>query len=366
MEENRIYYLNQKEKQLTRTMYEAVFSEDSKKFVDYYYKWKIKDNNILVMEEACLKKPSFFQVMIHFNPYILWINGNLQKIPYIVAVATHPNYRKQGKMGQVMTYALRDMEAKQIPFTFLLPANPNYYKGQGFIFFPNQEQSPYLRAIEKEQNQTIKAAIATNSYLVEKNLQEGLRWQKAKPQDIPQMITFSNLVLEKKYHIFVKRDMYYYQRLFAETATENGGILLLKFQEQLQGMLVYGVSFQNCQVEVKELLLKDDVWQEEAEILCQRALPDYKINFDSSPMMIRVTNLFVFVSLLRSEYTHCYNVKVEDSMITSQQGCYRIEIGTNKSKIEKISENKVEQKLDISELTQLLLKDTIVYLKEWV
>lgn len=112
MEENRIYYLNQKEKQLTRTMYEAVFSEDSKKFVDYYYKWKIEDNNILVMEEACLKKPSFFQVMIHFNPYILWINGNLQKIPYIVAVATHPNYRKQGKMGQVMTYALRDMEAK--------------------------------------------------------------------------------------------------------------------------------------------------------------------------------------------------------------------------------------------------------------
>ena len=38
------------EKQNTRKLYEEVFSEDSKDFVDYYYEEKVKDNQIYVVE----------------------------------------------------------------------------------------------------------------------------------------------------------------------------------------------------------------------------------------------------------------------------------------------------------------------------
>ena len=39
------------EKLNTRKLYEEVFSEDSKDFVDYYYEEKVKDNQIYVVEE---------------------------------------------------------------------------------------------------------------------------------------------------------------------------------------------------------------------------------------------------------------------------------------------------------------------------
>ena len=38
--------LTKEERQKTRTLYQTVFSEDSQKFVDFYYEYKIRDNQI--------------------------------------------------------------------------------------------------------------------------------------------------------------------------------------------------------------------------------------------------------------------------------------------------------------------------------
>lgn len=51
------------EKLNTRKLYEEVFSEDSKDFVDYYYEEKVKDNQIYVVEED-----GEIQAMLHLNP----------------------------------------------------------------------------------------------------------------------------------------------------------------------------------------------------------------------------------------------------------------------------------------------------------
>ena len=103
-------------------MYEAAFPEDSKAFTDYYYQWKIIDNEVLVMEEEAPLESVFFHVMIHLNPYALWMGGIVKKVPYLVAVATHARVRRQGKMGRVMRRLLQDLEQKEVPFAFLLPA----------------------------------------------------------------------------------------------------------------------------------------------------------------------------------------------------------------------------------------------------
>ena len=47
----KIRKLETEEKQNTKKLYEEVFSEDSKSFVDYYYEEKLKDNQIYVVEE---------------------------------------------------------------------------------------------------------------------------------------------------------------------------------------------------------------------------------------------------------------------------------------------------------------------------
>ena len=54
----------------TRKLYEEVFSEDEKSFVDYYYQEKTKDNIIYIVRED-----DDVQAMLHLNPYTQMLNG---------------------------------------------------------------------------------------------------------------------------------------------------------------------------------------------------------------------------------------------------------------------------------------------------
>ena len=88
----------------TRKLYEEVFSEDEKSFVDYYYQEKTKDNIIYIVRED-----DDIQAMLHLNPYTLMVNGIEKESYYIVAVATRKEYRgrryivdfKRGSFGYV-------------------------------------------------------------------------------------------------------------------------------------------------------------------------------------------------------------------------------------------------------------------------
>lgn len=110
------------EKLNTRKLYEEVFSEDSKDFVDYYYEEKVKDNQIYVVEED-----GEIQAMLHLNPYELAVNGSRKDVNYIVAVATRKAYRKRGFMAGMLKQALNDMYADGETFTFLMPASESIY-----------------------------------------------------------------------------------------------------------------------------------------------------------------------------------------------------------------------------------------------
>lgn len=98
--------LETEEKQNTKKLYEEVFSEDSKSFVDYYYEEKLKDNQIYAVEED-----GEIQAMLHLNPYELAVNGSKKDVNYIVAVATRESYRKRGYMAGLLKQALNDMYA---------------------------------------------------------------------------------------------------------------------------------------------------------------------------------------------------------------------------------------------------------------
>lgn len=348
MESGKIRYLKQKEKQATRGMYEAAFPEDSKEFVDYYYSWKIKDNKILVMEGT--GDDSSFHVMVHLNPYHVCICENVREIPYIVAVATDLRWRRQGKMSLVMAHALRDMEQKKVPFTFLLPADPAYYRGQGFVFFPCQECFGICR----------------------EDGFDSLEWEPADTRDADKMASFSNRILEKRYDIYIRRDHAYYCRLFEELKTENGGAILLKRKGNLCGVLLYGISEieDGATAEVKELQLENDISEEKAKLLCEKILREEKaaadIKFIPSRMMVRITNLLEFVPLMKSKERILLDVEVTDSIIAANNGCFRIEIDRTGGRINRLPENFAGQKMDIAKLTERMFEDANVYLNEWV
>ncbi len=398
-----IRYLEQREKRTSRALYEAAFPEDSKEFIDYYYEWKTKDNEVIVMEGAANDRA--FHVMIHLNPYEIDINGNTKKVPYIVAVATDIRYRRQGKMGRVMERALQDMEHRQVPFTFLLPADPAYYRGQGFVFFPCQD---YLQrggiCFDAGDGTDLLRAASLNPPI---NDMDEAGWKPASEKDCQEMALFSNRILADKCEVFIKRSKSYYHRLLKELASEHGGALLLKKsalengdtllkeralehggvqpkeraweydgvqskEQGLYGILLYSVSgIERKTAEIKELLLRDSISGEEAEQICRDALKGAgctanTIRFTSSRMMVRVTNLRALVPLLRSKRRTALYVKVTDSLLNKNNGCFRIEISRAGGCISDISEESVRQQMDIGELAETLLQHTSVYLNEWV
>lgn len=357
---SRVRYLNQWEKAVTRPLYEAAFPEDSREFVDYYYKWKTKDNEILVMEGA--EDSSSFHVMIQMNPYMLSIHGALKDIPYIVAVATDFQHRRQGKMRQVMEVSLQDMQRKDIPFTFLLPANPSYYRGQGFVYFPCQD---YLKTggiclRETPGYSSTKEASAE-------------QWRCAVTEDGEAMASFANRVLSQRCGVFIRRDSYYYQRLLEELKAEHGGILLSEAGHEIQKIIPYSISSKDGKLtaEIKEFLSEPDSSKEEAGQICKRELEKAGctvdgVNFTTSRMMVRLINLTALVPLLRSETSIRYEGKVTDSMIEANTGCFRIEIGRWGGSIDKIEEKEAVEQIEIAQLTERLFQGTGVYLNEWV
>ena len=124
-----IKYLKKEEKVLTKPLYKEAFFEDSDNFVEYYYGEKTKDNRILADIEG-----TSIRSMIMLNPYTISVFGKKYSLDYIVAVATKKEYKRQGYMRRLLDKVLIDMNSEKVPFTYLIPANKDYYLPFDFAF----------------------------------------------------------------------------------------------------------------------------------------------------------------------------------------------------------------------------------------
>ena len=125
--------LDQSEHRLTRPLWEEVFTDDTKAFLDYYYYIKTRDNEIYVVEEE-----GKICSMLQLNPYQLMIGGKQYPSAYIIAVATKESFRGRGYMGALLRTSLNDMYTEKIPFTFLMPAAEAIYTPYDFRFIYDQ------------------------------------------------------------------------------------------------------------------------------------------------------------------------------------------------------------------------------------
>lgn len=171
--------LTAEERQKTKILYQTVFSEDSQRFVDYYYKYKTRDNQIYALRED-----GQYVSMLHLNPYTMIVNGYEVRSNYIVAVATLKDYRHRGYMRMLLETALRQMAADRMPFTFLMPASESIYTPFDFVWISPFTELP-MRVVHLD-------ADGQNRYLA------------------------------ARYQMFCKRDARYMENLEAEHLAEAG------------------------------------------------------------------------------------------------------------------------------------------------
>ena len=118
----------------TRQLWEEIFCEDTKEFLDYYYFIKARSNEIYVVEED-----GRICSMLHLNPYVMRIEEEEFPSDYIVAVATREAYRGRGYMGELLRRTMKEMHGRGVPFTFLMPAAEAIYTPYDFRFIYRQE-----------------------------------------------------------------------------------------------------------------------------------------------------------------------------------------------------------------------------------
>lgn len=180
----------------SRRLYEEVFAEDSKSFVDYYYREKALDNQIYVVEEE-----GEIRSMLHLNPYRLCVNGSGKDVNYIVAVATQKEYRKRGLMASLLKRAVRDMYRAGESFTFLMPASESIYRPFGFRTVYEQSGKFY-----RKEDEEIPGIVIAD----------------VKEQDCLELSEAANRRLAEQYQVFAIRDEAYYRRLMHEYESDGG------------------------------------------------------------------------------------------------------------------------------------------------
>ena len=188
-----IKYLEENEKSLTKSLYKEAFFEDSQSFVGYYYDEKLKDNRILADIEG-----REIRSMLMLNPYNISVFDRKYKLNYIVAVATEERFKRQGFMRKLLNKALIDMNTLNIPFTYLIPANKDYYIPFDFAFVANKNEYN----IDLSQTEYEKITLKELTY-----------------EEAQEIISFINEEVSQNNDVYTCRDIKYFKREIKEIAS---------------------------------------------------------------------------------------------------------------------------------------------------
>ncbi|MFI3177052.1 MAG: GNAT family N-acetyltransferase [Eubacteriales bacterium] len=196
----------------TKALYEEVFPEDSKEFVDYYYHDKVVDSLAYVK-----KVNGTIEAMIHMNPFWCYWNTDIvtrEKIYYLVAVATRTEARHRGYMNGLLHRVVRESYEQQIPFLALMPANPQIYEPYDFTYITRRASYSPCDHIICQEN-----CIRSN--------------------ELHELVVLSNSILSERYTCYVERDVAYYERLLLELESQQGSLYWLVKEGERIGYCFY-------------------------------------------------------------------------------------------------------------------------------
>lgn len=203
-------YLDAEDKDETKHLWHMCFPEDSESFIEYYYKEKTKDNEILVKKDNGL-----LISMVQYNPYAVKLRGRLWKLDYLVGVATEESRRREGHFRDVFVKMLHDEEAAGKPITYLVPVNPAVYAPMGFTFIGNVASYE----LTEEAKQTLTRTVCQDT-----------------PEDCGRAAVYMEQWLGARYEMYTRRDAAYVSRLIKELASENGTLEFLEQDGRLVGL----------------------------------------------------------------------------------------------------------------------------------
>lgn len=330
--EVQIRKLEQAEHSQTRTLWEEIFIEDTRAFLDYYYKVKTAGNQIYVAEDV-----EQICAMLQLNPYRIKL-GEAQAIcQYIIAVATRPTHRKRGIMAALLKRSMKEMEQKKEPFTFLMPAAEA-------IYYPFDFRYVYGQAWQLVKGEKPDAHIQV---------------RKAGIKDCEECAQLAMHCLEGRYGTYAVRDTGYYETLLEEQKSQNGGIVIAERDNHIIGCMPYT---KEEHFEIREPLFDDEYAEdltkavyyltkdETTEVKCTG------FGTERKPMiMARILHLESLLATIQVNGVIACTITVTDTIIDSNNGTFHIHMSAEEKVVmHPAQESESEGAISIAALTSFL------------
>lgn len=218
-------------------LWDYCFEKNDTPFFKWYFdEYCLKENMILGgFDEA----DGSLMNMLHLNPYTINLRGQELQVPYIVGVATAPEYRGRHLFGPLLDTAFAVLRAQKQAFVLLMPISAGIYRPYQFdyCYYRHRYEMP-LAVLPK-------AGSASADITLQR---AGLEQEAEAFAKVYAAVTAA-------YHGAVKRDDKNWRNLLSVHQGEQVKAVLAKRGGQVLGYMLYSIADRTFSVQ--ELLAEE-------------------------------------------------------------------------------------------------------------
>ena len=324
----------------SRTLWEEIFPEDSKAFLDHYE--RVKSGRQWIQTD---REDGKLISMIHWNPYQMKVRDREYETRYLVAVATRSEYRHQGRMARLLREGIRHYASEGMPFVWLMPANPAIYQPFDFRYVYEKSEGIWPHVDRADSGRLIVRPLSEDQYGATAN--------------------FLMEELSRYFEVFTCRNILYLQMLASEVESEGGRLMGIFEGDRLAGVFSWWAGEKT---EIRELVCRPEftVGKGREELVCavEHFLGHEKeiiavttgwLGERKPIIMARLLNLGAILPLIGAEQPRTITLRLRDEILPENDGIFRWSLSCTGSRWEReleSEEREPELTLGIGEMTE--------------
>lgn len=292
---------------------------------------------------------------VHVIPLSTYINGQLFEMGGIAAVATWPEYRRQGMIKKLLYHSLTEMRNNGQTVSFLSPFSFPFYRKHGWeLIFTNKEyQVPISYFKQDWQANGYLRRVKLDTFLLNRIYQSFAKkytgmlnrtekwWRERILKNAKQIaVAYSDTNEPEGYVIYDVKDSRFTIKDYAYSSL-NGQKLLLEF-----------ISNHDASVEQVELTVPEN---DQLALLLNHPTFEQKVNHYFMGRIVDVLGFLGKFPFNNKVPNGSISITVEDGFFAENSGTYQLTSSASGVDVAKIDQNDSDIKVSIQMLTMLFL-----------
>ncbi|MBR4157178.1 MAG: GNAT family N-acetyltransferase [Bacteroidales bacterium] len=346
-------------KNQTKTLWDTCFSEEDKRFVDFYFEKRYNEQDNIHIEKDGKVVSAMQLISYPFSYY-----GKTIGCSYFSGCCTDPDYRSQGLMNDLIIKALNQAKNNGACFAALIPASEslfNYYEGTNFI--PTFD---YSKIRIKRQQTDNGQQTASGCQIISHRVSKSPSLQEDGELDFYQVYEYFNTKMRAR-NCCVQHDEYDFSVITEDLELFDNHLLVAKYGEDICGLAF--CYLRNGEIFIKDVFAESTAIFSDLITAAANIFDNETINIIIPPVPGQKTHKLGMARIIDAEtmlriyaMTHPkmkIEISIVDPIITQNNGTYYISNG-ELDKRNSIGANVV----DIEQLTQALFGYNIENLPE--